>query len=196
MQERDQDLCRHKLELAIDALVAVIPSGNGLLRQAARRALVSIGEPALPALAKALHDGDENARWEAAKALGEMAEPAAAEDLVEALEDEAFSVRWLAAEGLIALEYDSLEPLLQALEKKPDSVWLRESTHHVLKTLDQKGFHHFTGRLLASLDKGEEPAMVLTRTKEALTRLEEETQARQQAVASLNEGYRTRNRAA
>ena len=67
-----------------------------------------------------------------------MAAPA----LVEAMNDDAFGVRWLAAEGLITLRRQGLGPLLQALIEHPDAMWLRESAHHVIKVLadDEKYF--------------------------------------------------------
>jgi HEAT repeat protein len=74
-------------------------------------------------------------RWEAAKALGQISDPRAAEALVRALEDEMFDVRWLAAEGLITLGCGALLPLLHALVERSDSEWLREGAHHVFYDL-------------------------------------------------------------
>ena len=74
-------------------------------------------------------------RWEIAKALSRIGSKKAVHVLVNALEDRDFSVRWIAAEGLITMGPDSLIPLLDALDNKPDSVWLREGAHHVLHDL-------------------------------------------------------------
>ena len=67
---------------------------------------------------------DHEVRWEAARALGEIADPRAAPALVVTLEDEGFDIRWLAAEGLIALGPVGLAPLLEALAEKANSVYL------------------------------------------------------------------------
>ena len=57
--------------------------------------------------------------------------------LVRALEDENMEVRWLAAEALIALRRDGIVPLLEALEHRPDSLFLRQGAHHVLHALEK-----------------------------------------------------------
>jgi hypothetical protein len=60
-------------------------------------------------------------RWEAAKALSEIADPLAATALVNALEDDDADIRWVASEGLTALGRDGLEPLLAALLERAGS---------------------------------------------------------------------------
>jgi HEAT repeat protein len=133
---------------AIHALMALLCDRNTLRRQQARIALVDIGAPAVPYLIQALEDpeSEECARWEAAKALSDIGDPAAAPALINALgQDERFGIRWLAAEGLIALERQGLTPLLEALIQRSDSAWLREGAHHVLRTLAGKGLYDFVG---------------------------------------------------
>jgi HEAT repeat protein len=103
-------------------------------REEARRALVATGPVAVPALVECTRSDTIHLRWEAAKALGEIADPAAAPALIALLDDEDGGVRWLAAEGLLALERTALGPLLDALER-PASHRLREGAHHVLRRL-------------------------------------------------------------
>jgi hypothetical protein len=81
---------------------------------------------------EALINSTEYGRGQAAKALGEIGDLAAAPALVKALEDDKFDVRWLAARALVALGRDGLPALLQALIERPSSTWLREGAHHVL----------------------------------------------------------------
>jgi hypothetical protein len=57
---------------------------------------------------------------------------------VNALTGETMKVRWLATEGLIALEEKALVPLLQALEVDFESAFLRQRAHHVLHALERK----------------------------------------------------------
>jgi hypothetical protein len=59
-------------------------------------------------------------------------------------------VRWLAAEGLIALEERALVPLLQALEVDFESPFLRQGAHHVLHALERK--KRLNEKTLAVLD--------------------------------------------
>jgi HEAT repeat protein len=121
----------------IESLIANLRSGDGIVRHKARETLTSIGKRAVRQLTPLLKDANDDVRWEAAKALAEIADPKAASKLVATLEDHNFGVRWLAAEGLIALGEDALIPLLEALIKRSDSVWLREGAHHVLHDLSK-----------------------------------------------------------
>jgi HEAT repeat protein len=125
----------HADSATVSALVTDLGSKDGLVRVRARNSLVAIGKQAVGPLVKALASKKEWIRWEAAKALGQIGDPTAAEALVKALEDEMFDVRWLAAEGLIALGRVALLPLLHALAECSDSEWLREGTHHVFHDL-------------------------------------------------------------
>jgi len=119
----------------ISALIADLNNHDGLVRQKARNELIKIGEPAVETLIQAFNSREGYTHWEAAKALRQIGSPKAARALVKALENDQFSVRWLAAEGLISLGRNGLEPLLHALEYKANSVWLREGAHHVLHDL-------------------------------------------------------------
>ncbi len=117
------------------SLIAGLHSDDGLVRRRARQALVEMGQAVVPSLVDELDSYNEHARWESAKALCEIHAPQAAPALVERLEDDNFSVRWLAAEALAGLGRKSLEPLFRALERRPDSVWLRRGAHHILSGL-------------------------------------------------------------
>jgi HEAT repeat protein len=123
----------------INQLIARLENKDGVHRQEAREQLVEIGSPAVPYLIKALQSGGERVRWEATKALAEIRDPWAAPALVQTLEDDEAGIRWLAATGLISLGRASLRPLLEALEKHSDSMWMREGTHRVLHALIREG---------------------------------------------------------
>lgn len=137
----------------IDALIATLDSADGLARQTARERLQDIGQPAVRLLIKAMDDPNEDVRWEAAKALGEIGDPAAAPALVNALEDRNSGVRWLGACGLISLKQEALTPLLHALCEPPTSAWLRMGAHHVIHDLSEKwGMRHQLAPVLAALE--------------------------------------------
>ena len=136
----------------INSLVAELGDGDGLVRERARLTLVYIGEPAVASLIEALTDSRQSVRWEAAKALSDIADPAAAPALVVALEDRVFDIRWLAAKGLIAIGYKSIVPLLKALIGRPDSVWLRQGAHHVLKELVAGELEHVLNPVITALE--------------------------------------------
>ena len=124
---------------AIALAIGALDSADGVERHAARVQLEEIGSPAVPGLVRALHSPGEHVRWEAAKALGEIADPRAAPALVDALEDDKASIRWLAATALINLGRDALVPLLQGMESNCDSYSFREGAHRVLHSLVKDG---------------------------------------------------------
>lgn len=106
----------------------------------ARNVLVEIGRRAVPALVNALQNSsNENVRWEVVEALAQIADPIAAPALVQALMDDSQDVRGAASRALIILDRAGINPLLEALTKQFNSVWLRTGAHHVLHVLKQRG---------------------------------------------------------
>jgi HEAT repeat protein len=100
-----------------------------------------MGQAAIPCLIKALEDDNREIRWEAAKILAEMRNPALAPILTQGLENRDPDVRWLSAEGLLALGKDALSSLLASLIKKPTSTLLLQGAHHVLQDFYLKRRH-------------------------------------------------------
>jgi HEAT repeat protein len=150
---------RRKVSIeTIKSLVADLESQDGQVRVRARKSLVAIGGQAVKPLVKALASKREWVRWEAAKTLGQIGDPAAVQALIKALEDKMFDVRWLAAEGLIAIGSEALTPLLQALMDYPDSFWLREGVHHVLHDVDKGNLTEILQPVIAALE-GFEPSV-------------------------------------
>jgi HEAT repeat protein len=129
------DWTRHADKETVDALIVDLASKDGVVRVRARESLVSIGGKAVAPLSETLKSRDQGQRWEAAKALSQIGDPAAIGVLVNALEDQVFEIRWLAAEGLIKIGRPAVPPLLKLLIQHSDSVWSREGTHHVLHDL-------------------------------------------------------------
>jgi HEAT repeat protein len=138
----------------INSLIAELADDHGSARHDARESLVMIGKPAVAPLIAALQHPNWRIRWGAAKALGQIGDSAAADALVKTLEDERSGVRWLAAEGLIALECDGLATLLEALIHHSDSEWLREGAHHVIHSLAEQvpDLGHLLAPVSAALD--------------------------------------------
>jgi HEAT repeat protein len=121
----------------IEELLAQLHSHEWKLRERARWQLETQGEMAVFPLMDALEDPDWHVRWEAAKALRDIADPRAAPGLVRSLRDRRFGVRWLASDALIALKEAGLPALLNALVHHGDSVLLRAGAHHVLRDLSR-----------------------------------------------------------
>jgi len=150
---------------------------DGVTRERARRALVTYGSRAVPALLEALKHKKSRVRFEAAMCLRDIGDRRAIEGLVEALADRKFEVRWVAAEGLVNVGRPAVAPVLRALTRHADSVWLRDGCHHVLS--------HFAGMDLRSAYHAEHhPAWVDFDLKDVLTpvvRALEQSGARSQA---------------
>jgi len=116
----------------IDQLIEELGSPDGLIRQQARISLVQTGRPVVEPLIEMLENNRTgHIHWEAAKALSQIGSLKSAQAMVELLQDNDLGVRWLGAEGLIAIGEDSLEPLLTALLYNPGSILLRQGAHHV-----------------------------------------------------------------
>ena len=152
----------------IDSLISDLTSHHA---QKARRRLVRIGRPAVPALVRALAEPNAQLRWEAAKALSQIADPNTADALVIALEDDSFGVRWLAAEGLIRIGPQAVELVLKALIEHPKSTLLREGAHHVFHDLENDQLREITAPVLEAM-LGVEPSVEVPQAAaQALSRL-------------------------
>ena len=83
----------------ISSLIAELASKDGVVRVKSRSQLVTYGARAVSPLIKTLSNENDWVRWEAAKALSQIGNPAPIQALLRSLEDKMFDVRWLAAEG-------------------------------------------------------------------------------------------------
>jgi len=126
------------MENKIKELIANLSSDNGIVRQKARYDLVAIGKPAIEFLVGLQYLPNEHLRWETIKTLTQIADPDSIPILINALENNYFDIRWLAAEGLIEIGKKSIKPLMEAIISNQDSTFLREGLHHVLKGLQAK----------------------------------------------------------
>jgi HEAT repeat protein len=142
----------HQSNGSMKGLLHDLESQDPIIRQEARQRLTSAGKAAVDGLIGALQHPKRHVRWEAAKALAEIAAPSARLAMVGALEDEDVGVRWLAAEGLVAIEQAALVPLLLAIIDRPDSLWLREGAHHVLHKMTKGPLAGIVKPVLAALE--------------------------------------------
>lgn len=126
------------MENRIPELIKKLSSENSIDRIRARYELVKLGKPAIEYLIGLQYLNNDHVRWEAIKTLSQIAHPDAIPILINALENDRFDVRWLAAEGLIEIGKASIKPLLETLEVQQDSKFFREGVHHVLRALKSK----------------------------------------------------------
>jgi hypothetical protein len=95
--------------------------------------------PALQKLVQSLKSPDMRVRCKAARDLREASDPATAQALVEALEDNEIEVRWLASEALASLGAAAVIPLLEALTTRFESNHTRDGARHILHAMQQRG---------------------------------------------------------
>ena len=145
---------KHDYKQMMHKYIEALGSRNGMQRQKARLALVSIGEPAIDILAELSIHPQLIVRWEAVKALSQIKDPVTAPLLINALEDEYDAIRWLAAEGLIALGKQGLVSLLQVLTTAKLTIFLREGAHHVLNQLSKRYALTGLADLINNLENG------------------------------------------
>lgn len=136
----------------LESLIAELGSRDPVTCQHARYDLVKLGEAAVGSLIQALQERRDQVRWEAAKALVDIASPAAAPALVTTLWDENSGIRWLAAEALIALGPDGVAPLLKGLIDHARAPFLCEGAHHVLSELTNGPLREVVSPVLAALE--------------------------------------------
>jgi HEAT repeat protein len=153
-------------------LVKDLGSKDGRARVRARKNLVKIGHPAVKYLIEALKDKNQAVRWEAAKSLGEIEDPAAVDALVKALRDKLFDVRWLAAQALIQIGPKSIKPILHALIEYPEDDDMRVGAHHVFHDLRTRDYDDVLRPLMASLEDSTLKLGIDLEAKKALNQLQ------------------------
>ncbi len=150
----------------------ILATKDGLQRQATRENLVAMDRDATPVLLRLLENPDSRVRWEAALALKDLADPAAAEALVEALKDENGDVRWVAAEGLGAIGEASLRPLLKSIMNDAGSFELRDAAHVAIHFLRDKGQRELLEGVYRAIMERRSSAEVIMAAADAMDVLE------------------------
>ncbi len=100
-------LAQHPHPKAVPALLGLLPNSDGILRNLAMNAIVSLGADAVPELLNFLetHPEPDSARLSAVRALATIGDTRAIPALMAALEESALIAHW-AEEGLVKLGLD------------------------------------------------------------------------------------------
>jgi len=138
------------------SLVILLENEDVKARIKARKSLVTIGKPAVPALSLVLENSKiYKARWEAAKALSEIGDLKSIHSLVKALEDPESDVAWLAAKTLAKFKKAAWPKLMRALvERGADSILLQHGAHHILRKQKMEGYNDLLNTLRTALETG------------------------------------------
>jgi HEAT repeat protein len=160
------------MDNTIEHLITDLNCDEFIECQKARRKLVEMGSAVVPRLVQELSNEKYWVRWEVTKALSQIADKSSAMALVAALEDKEFDVRWLAAEALINIGRDALEPLLIALADHGDkSISLRHGAHHVLHDMQKGDLLGILQPVMKAVEDSEPYSEVLFVAKQALYNL-------------------------
>jgi HEAT repeat protein len=157
----------------IRSLVEILETEDGMERQRARDELVTAGVAVVPLVAPLLGHPVARTRWEAAKTLATIADPACAPHLVAALQDKGADIRWLAAKGLARIGRPAFDPLLRELIHDADDPDLRHGVHHVLHDLRDAEARALIEPVWDSLNDGEPAASVTMAARRVLDALRE-----------------------
>ncbi len=104
-------------------------------RKTARHFLENRGEEALDDIYLMLKSDNYQLRWEAAKALEDIASPKSIPVLIAMMNDKDTEFRWMAAEGLRKIGRKSIVPILQLVIEKGQSPRIRTGAHYVLNEI-------------------------------------------------------------
>ena len=121
------------------SLIMQLSSIDGNIRLQAREALTCLGKPAIIELVKTLSSAKIQQRWEIIKVLEAIGDSTTIPVLVEQLKNDHAGVRWAASNALIGMGRESVPALLEALMHEVDSLWFRQSAHHILHVLKDDG---------------------------------------------------------
>ena len=101
----------------------------------AKQYFVKEGENILPVMHKLLKSHSRIIRKESIKVVELIAHKSSIPIAIDMLRDRETDIRWIAAETLIRIGRDSINPLLEALVANGTSYYLRQGAHHVLAEL-------------------------------------------------------------
>ncbi len=138
----------------------------------AREVLICLGAPALPDLINTLSDANPQLRWQIVKVLEGIQDPTTIPVLVDQLKNDNAGVRWAASNALIGLERRALPALFEALMRNIDSIWLRQSAHHILHVWKDTGLLNVAEeKVFQALEDVEPTAVVPWAAQKALESL-------------------------
>ncbi len=123
----------------IPSLIKRLQSPDSIARLKAHDILSCIGAAAIPELLKALSTADVHLRWQIIKVFDSIQDPMTIPILIRQLKHENAEIRWAAANALINHRREIILPLLEALTHNFDSLWFRQSAHHIFHVLHDNG---------------------------------------------------------
>jgi HEAT repeat protein len=120
-------------------LIRQLNSADSFVCMQAREALTCLDKSVIPELLAALDTANTQLRWQIIKVLESINDPSTIPTLVDQLKNEHAGVRWAASNALIGFRRQAMPALLQGLTRNFDSLWFRQSAHHILHVMHDDG---------------------------------------------------------
>jgi len=109
-----------------------------------RRYLSDMGKKILPQIYKLLRSKNMHLRMEASKIIRQIGDKESIPILIDLLDDDEGSVRWIAAEGLVHIGRDSILPLLNKIvEKGNDKNFMAGARYALLRLFSEEEKEQF-----------------------------------------------------
>lgn len=121
-------------------------------RQQTRQSLAQIGAGAVPHVLPLLKSSDSRERWEAAKTLVPIRDPAAVEALIDTFESDDENLRWVAGQALIAIGQPAVDACLTSIINRISTGFMRQGMHHVMHEFAGKTWGQFLYPVWEALD--------------------------------------------
>lgn len=162
--------------ISIQSLINQLESEDIKVRIRARKSLVVIGKRAVLPLSLVLENSKiYKARWEAAKALSDIADIKSISTLVKALEDPESDVAWLAAKTLEKFRKAAWFELFSALiERGTNSISLQHGAHHILRKQKMEGYNDLLDILRTALETSSVPESISPAAYNILERMKKQ----------------------
>ncbi len=154
-------------------LLDTLRGDDGMGRKRARETMVLIGDEIVPEMQALLAEGTKRERWEAAKTLAALVDPSSLDTLIDLLAERESDIRWIAADGLIALGPRVVVPLLKSLLAGPPTRGQAEMSGRVLRKLASE--NDVLGEIVApvlEVMETPDPGVLQPRVSQALSDLD------------------------
>ncbi|MCG8474421.1 MAG: HEAT repeat domain-containing protein [Cytophagales bacterium] len=139
MKHEELDIDLKEFPERIKKLVLLLNDSNGLTRESGRAKFVAMDGEAITYLEHLLITNQDTLRWEAVKALEEIADKSSIPVFLRLMErDPSGDIRELAAKGLARFGHLGLVPLLEELIKRDPIEWIYETASLVLRRLSKQ----------------------------------------------------------
>ncbi|MCL4560785.1 MAG: HEAT repeat domain-containing protein [Chloroflexi bacterium] len=153
----------------LTVLVNALDDSNDGERRMVRTSLIAKGHEAVPNLINGLKSTNAVIRYESARLLGEIHDPASVDALIEALYDKNTFVRQATAQSLIDLRRPAVKPLVAQLANPENVGSIRKEARTILDSLFEIGVVNGVAiEVMEALDRNASDEDVASKAKKSV----------------------------